>query len=114
VGKARTRMSSFKQMLTAECEMEIPMKRSEVLTEPYRFICVFAESGPEYLRLAKQQMNLLKIAMLEFHKKKVKTNINDISDGLVSSHLPIGTKKMGLRKVWRQECITYNFYHNYY
>jgi hypothetical protein len=46
VGKAKTRMSTFKQMLTAECEMEIPMKPREVLTEPYRFICDYAELGP--------------------------------------------------------------------
>jgi hypothetical protein len=44
------------------------------------------------LKWDKQQMNLVKIAILEFHKKKVKMNINDNSDGLVSSHLPIETK----------------------
>jgi hypothetical protein len=43
VRHASTRMSSFRQMFTAECEMEIPMKPREVLTEPYRFICDYAE-----------------------------------------------------------------------
>jgi hypothetical protein len=42
-------------------------------------------------------MNLVKIAMLEFHKKKVKMKINDNSDGLVSSHLPIETKTKWVR-----------------
>jgi hypothetical protein len=91
-GKEKRRMSTFKHMLTAKCEMEIPMKPPEVITKPYRFICDYAELGPEYLKLAKEQMNLVKIAILEFHKKKVKMNINDNSDGLVSSHLPIETK----------------------
>jgi hypothetical protein len=50
-------MSSFRQILTAECEMEmeIPMKRREVLPEPYRFICDYDELGPAYLELAKAQ-----------------------------------------------------------
>jgi hypothetical protein len=108
VGKAKKRMFTFKQMITAECEMDVPMKPSEVLTEPYRFICDYAELGPEYLKLAKQKINLMKIVMLEFHKKQVKTNIDDNSDLLVSSHF------LGPRKLWRQEWITYNFYHNYY
>jgi hypothetical protein len=85
-------MSTFKQILTAECEMDIPVKPHEVLTEPYHFICDYAKLGPEYLKLDKQQMNLVKIMMLELHKKQVKTNINDNSDGLVSSHLPIEMK----------------------
>jgi hypothetical protein len=72
--------------------MGIPMKPREVLTEPYRFICDYAELGPEYLKVAKEQMNLVKIAMLEFHKKHVKTNNDENSDGLISSHLPIETK----------------------
>jgi hypothetical protein len=32
LGKAKTRMYTFKKMLTAECEMEMPMKPHEVLT----------------------------------------------------------------------------------
>jgi hypothetical protein len=91
-------MSTYKQMLTVECDIEIPMKPCEVLTEPYCLICDYAEVGPEYLKLAKQQMNLVKIVMLEFHKKKVNTNINDKSDGLVSSHLPIETKKKWIQR----------------
>jgi hypothetical protein len=34
VGKAKTRMSTFRQMLTAECEIEIPVTPREVLTDP--------------------------------------------------------------------------------
>jgi hypothetical protein len=67
VGNASTIMSSYRQMLIAECEMEIPMKPYEVLTEPYHFICDYAELGPEYLEYPKAQMDLVKIAMLEFH-----------------------------------------------
>jgi hypothetical protein len=50
VRKAKTRISSFRQMLTAVCEMEIPMKPREVLTEPSRFIFDYAELGPEYMK----------------------------------------------------------------
>jgi hypothetical protein len=32
VGKAKTRMSTFKQIITVECEMDFPMKPHEVLT----------------------------------------------------------------------------------
>jgi hypothetical protein len=74
-------MSTLKQILTAECEMDIPVNPREVLTEPYRCICDYAELGPEYLKLAKKQMDLVKIVMLKFHKNQVKTNINDSSDG---------------------------------
>jgi hypothetical protein len=42
-------------------------------------------------------MNLVEIAMPDFHKKKVKTNINDNSDGLLSGHLPIETKTKWVR-----------------
>jgi hypothetical protein len=97
VGKSRTRMSTFRQMLTAECEMEIHMKPREVLTAPYRFICDYAELGPTYLKVAKQQMNLAKIAMLEFYKNQGHTNNDDNSDGLISSHLPIETKTKWVR-----------------
>jgi hypothetical protein len=75
MGKSNTRMSTFQQMLTAECEMDIPMKPRAVPIKPYRFICDYAKVGPEYFKLAKQQMNLVKIAMLEFHKKKEKPTL---------------------------------------
>jgi hypothetical protein len=97
VGKTKTRMSTFNQMCTAECDMEIPMKPREVLIEPYRFICDYSELGPEYLKVAKEKMNLVKIAMLEFHKKKVKTKNDDNSDGLISRNLPIETKTKWVR-----------------
>jgi hypothetical protein len=43
--------------------------------------------------VAKEQINLVKIAMLDFHKEQVKTNDDENSDGLISSHLPIETKE---------------------
>jgi hypothetical protein len=76
VGKTKKRMSTFRKMITAEC-MEIPMKPREVLTEPYCFIFDYAELGPEYLKVVKEQMNLAKKSMLELHKKQGKTNTDD-------------------------------------
>jgi hypothetical protein len=43
-------------------------------------------------------MNLAKITMLEFHKKQVKTNNDNNSNELISSNLPIETKKKWVRR----------------
>jgi hypothetical protein len=44
--------------------------------------------GPECLELAKAQMQIMKIAMVEFHKRKWTMKTNDSGD-IVSSNLRI-------------------------
>jgi hypothetical protein len=92
VGKAKIRISLFKQMLTVQCEIDVPMKPREALAEPCRLICDSAKFGTIIFEIGEAANELGENCDARVSQKSSKNNIYDSSDGLVSSHLPIGTK----------------------